>query len=139
MYMVTLELVENEEKYYEFIRLLRIHPENISGFIEQFSITPEQQLAYMQKYKANYYIALENNVPVGWVGVIDDDIRVCTDPEYKGKGVGKFMINEVMKLHPTAFAKVLLDNEASKNLFISCGFKQFSEDKNFIYYRNYGV
>jgi RimJ/RimL family protein N-acetyltransferase len=34
------------------------------------------------------------------------------------------MINEIMKLHPDAFAKVKLDNEASLRLFEKCGFKK---------------
>ena len=60
--------------------------------------------------------------PAGYVGVIEDDIRVCTHPDYQGKGVGKFMINEIMKEYPTAFAKVKIDNEISMKLFEACGF-----------------
>ena len=62
--------------------------------------------------------------PVGFVGQIDGDIRVAVDPEYQGKGVGKFMINQIMKLHPESIAKVKLGNEASIRLFESCGFEK---------------
>ena len=34
------------------------------------------------------------------------------------------MINEIMKIHPNAFAKVKLENKASLKLFESCGFKK---------------
>ena len=61
---------------------------------------------------------------MGYVGVIEGDIRIATHPDYQGKGVGSFMLNEVMKIHPTAFAKVKMENEASLNLFESCGFKK---------------
>ena len=34
------------------------------------------------------------------------------------------MINSLITLHPDAFAKVKIDNEASVKLFESCGFKK---------------
>ena len=34
------------------------------------------------------------------------------------------MINKLMKRHPSAFAKVKIENEASMNLFEACGFKK---------------
>ena len=130
-----MELVRNEEKYYEFIRELRTHEDNTAGFLEQVEITAEQQAEYMANHAHEYYIALDGGEPVGWVGSVEDDIRVCTHPNHKGKGVGKFMINELMKIHPTAKAKVLWENEASQNLFLSCGFHPYSKDKKFIYYK----
>ena len=63
-------------------------------------------------------------MPIGYTGIIDDDIRVATHPGHQGRGVGKFMINEIMKINPQAFAKVKLENEASVKLFESCGFKK---------------
>jgi len=69
-----------------------------------------------------YRIAKGDGNPAGYVGVIEDDIRVCTHPDYQGKGIGKFMINEIMNEEPTAFAKVKMDNEASIKLFEACGF-----------------
>lgn len=132
---MVMKLVKNSEKYYEFIKRLRLHDDNIKGFIEQVEITPEQQISYMEKYGNKFYIATFEGQPLGWVGVIDDDIRVCVDPLQKGVGVGKFMINEIMKIFPKAKAKVLWDNDASANLFKSCEFIQYRKDKNFIYFR----
>jgi hypothetical protein len=131
-----MRLINNEEKYYDFIRVLRSHKDNAAGFLEQVQITPEQQAKYMEKYKDNYYICIdENNTPLGWIGEVDDDIRLCTNPNYKGVGVGTFMLNELHKLHPNAHAKVLLNNEASNKVFINCGFEMYKEDNDFKYYR----
>ena len=63
-----------------------------------------------------------DGTPAGYVGVIDRDIRVATHPDYQGKGVGKFMINAMMNLHPDAFAKVKIENIPSLRLFEACGF-----------------
>ena len=76
----------------------------------------------MKNHSQYYRIAKVDGKPAGYVGVIDDDIRVCTHPDFQGKGVGKFMINQCMEIWPTAFAKVKLDNEASMKLFEACGF-----------------
>lgn len=117
-----MELVECTEQYWEFVRLLRMDNRVMEGFIQTANVTPEQQIKYMTKYAECYRIALVDNIPAGFVGVIEDDIRVCTHPDFQGKGVGKFMITECMKIWPTSFAKVKLNNVASIKLFESCGF-----------------
>lgn len=122
--MNNLILVGNEPKYYEFIRFLRTNEENISGFLVQSPITKDEQLIYMDKFSKYYYIALLNEKPVGFVGVIDNDIRVATHPDFKKLGIGKFMITEIIKKFPESFAKVKVNNDASIKLFESCGFKK---------------
>lgn len=117
-----MELVQCSEKYWEFVRLLRNDERVLDGFIESIYITEEMQFNYMSNHSQFYKIALVGSNPAGYVGVIDDDIRVCTHPNYQGKGIGKFMINECIKIWPNAFAKIKLDNEASIKLFESCGF-----------------
>ncbi len=132
---MLLRIVQNEEKYYEFIRILRTHSDNVSGFVEKVDITKEQQKKYMEKYRDQYYICInEANIPVGWIGVVERDIRLCTDPKYKGQGVGKFMLNELYSRHQDALAKVLLSNEPSNQLFLSCGYQIYKQDEIFKYY-----
>ena len=120
--MVDLKLVKCEEKYWNFVRELRMNKNVVDGFIENIFISIEDQKKYMSKYNNNYYIALLNNEPVGFIGVIEDDIRICTHPDFQKIGVGKFMLNSIAKLIPTAFGKIKINNEASKKLFESCGF-----------------
>lgn len=117
-------LVENEEKYFEFIRELRNHSQVKEGFIQQGHIPLCKHLSFMEKYGNLYYICLVQNNPAGFVGQIDGDIRIAVHPDFQGQGVGTFMINELMKLHPDAAAKVKLENEASIKLFERCGFKK---------------
>lgn len=117
-----MELVNCTKVYWEFIRTLRNDPRVADGFIQTTHITPEMQEQYMSAHSQFYRVALINGVPAGYVGVIEDDIRVCTHPDFQGKGVGKFMINKCMEIWPTAFAKVKINNEASLKLFEACGF-----------------
>lgn len=94
------------------------------GFIQQKQITPEEHTRYMKKNSKFFYICIDKGEFLGYVGVIEHDIRVATHPKHQKKGVAKFMINEIMKIRPNAFAKVKLENEASLKLFESCGFKK---------------
>lgn len=117
-----MELIKNEEKYWEFIRLLRNREEVKQGFIQQGEISSSNHMTYMKKYGTMYYICVIDGHPAGFVGIIDNDIRVATHPEFQRRGVGKFMIKELMKKHPYGLAKVKVENEASLKLFESCGF-----------------
>lgn len=130
-----MELVKCEEQYWEFVRILRMDGRVIDGFIETIPITKEQQFGYMTNNSQYYRIALVNGKPAGYVGVINDDIRVCTHPDFQGIGLGKFMISECVKIWPTAYAKVKHGNIASDKLFISCGFEVSGRDDNFTYYK----
>jgi ribosomal protein S18 acetylase RimI-like enzyme len=119
-----MELVKNNYLYWEFIRNLRNMVGVRQGFVKQHLITQEQQQNYMSKFNDCYYICLLGEQPCGYVGVIDDDIRVATHPDFQGRGVASFMINEIMKIHTNALAKVKVDNETSLRLFKSCGFTE---------------
>ena len=129
-----MELVKCEEQYWEFVRILRMDGRVIDGFIETIPITKEQQENYMNSNSQYYRIALVNGKPAGYVGVIKEDIRVCTHPDFQGMGVGKFMIDECVKIWPTAYAKVKHGNTASDKLFLACGFEMQGTDDKFTYY-----
>jgi len=118
---MRLNLIENEKKYWEFIRILRSDERVQDGFIQNSTI---EQEVYMEKYNNNYYICLCDDKPCGFIGEIDGDIRVCTDPEHQGKGVGSFMISEITKLRPNIYAKVKLDNISSVKAFEKAGYEK---------------
>jgi ribosomal protein S18 acetylase RimI-like enzyme len=117
-----IKLVKNEPMYWEFLRDLRNHIEVRTGFIQQSHIGETDHKKYMEKYGECYYICLVDDVPAGFVGVIDTDIRIATSPDYQQRGLGKFMIQELVERHPDSVAKVKVENEASLRLFESCGF-----------------
>ena len=121
--MNTLKLVECTEEYWDFVRVLRMDERVLDGFIEDMHITKEQQVKYMTKYADCFRIALLDEEPVGYYGVIDDDIRVCTHPDHFKKGVGKFLVEQCVGIWPNALAKVKVSNEASRRLFEACGYK----------------
>ena len=119
---MNLEFKQNNKKYWEFIRLLRSDKRVQSGFIEQSTVTRKEQETYMNRYNNNYYVCLCDDIPCGFIGEIDGDIRLCTDPEYQGKGIGSFMIREITKIRPNIFAKIKLDNTSSLRAFEKAGY-----------------
>ena len=119
-----MQLNECKKEYWEFIRVLRNNKIVQDGFIKSIHITKEMQLKYMKTHSQFYRVALYKNEPCGYVGVLNNDIRICTHPEYQGKGIGKFMLNEIIKIYPNAYAKIKVGNKASINLFSSVGFKE---------------
>ncbi len=131
--MMKLEKCINE--YWEFVRKLRLDERVKVGFLDNSYISEQQQIDYMKKYWNQYYIVLYNNKPAGYVGVVNNDIRICTHPDFQGKGVGKFMLNEINKIYPNALAKVKMKNNASNRLFLSTGFQIFDNDDEFNYFK----
>jgi GNAT superfamily N-acetyltransferase len=119
-----MELVKNGPKFWGFIRELRNMEGVKEGFIQQEEIGDIEHAEYMLQYNHNYWVCLVDGAPAGYVGVINDDIRVATHPNFQGQGVGSFMINQIMKVCPAAHAKVKLDNAPSIKLFEKCGFKK---------------
>jgi GNAT superfamily N-acetyltransferase len=132
---MELKLVNCDTQYWEFVRELRLDFRVVTGFLNSNHIDPNQQKEYMTDNSDSYRIALVDGAPAGYIGVVENDIRVCTHPDFQGKGVGKFMINSAMQIWPNAEAKVKLSNKISAQLFISCGFSQSGSDDKFLYYK----
>ncbi|MGR6086934.1 MAG: GNAT family N-acetyltransferase [Arcticibacter sp.] len=118
-----LELVKCDRVYWDFVRDLRNDVRVSEAFINQTFISPEMQDKYMSENSMFYRIALFNGAPAGYIGVIDDDIRVCTHPDFQRMGVAKFMLQSAFEIWPSAMAKIKINNNASLNLFKSCGFE----------------
>lgn len=117
-----MELVKNSYIYWEFVRDLRNMDGIREGFVKQNIITRTQHEEFMKKNSSFLWICLDNNTPIGYIGIIDNDIRIATHPDYQSLGVGSFMLNEVMKQNPQAQAKVKIENKASLRLFEKNGF-----------------
>jgi GNAT superfamily N-acetyltransferase len=132
---MELKLVNCDTQYWEFVRELRLDFRVVTGFLNSNHIDPNQQKEYMTDNSDSYRIALVDGAPAGYIGVVENDIRVCTHPDFQGKGVGKFMINSAMQIWPNAEAKVKLSNKISAQLFRSCGFSQSGSDDKFLYYK----
>lgn len=105
-----------------------------------------EQEIWFDKHIGKYTIivALEEDIIVGWASLSPwsercaysntADIAVYIKEEFRGKGIGKKLIEELLKkgsengLH-TAIAKICSENEVSMNLFKKSGFKHIGTMK----------
>lgn len=122
--MDNLRIEHCKSEYWEFVRKLRNNPKVKDGFIQTNYITKIEQKKYMKKYSKYYRVCLLRNKPVGYVGVINNDIRICTHPDFQKLGVGSFLLTNILKDFPDAEAKIKIDNIASMKLFKKNGFKK---------------
>jgi GNAT superfamily N-acetyltransferase len=116
-----MKLVPCTEPYWEFVRMLRTDERVAHGFIEKADITLEQQEKYMAVHWPQFFIALIDDIPAGFVGCVDGDIRICTHPDFQRNGVGVFLMREIIKRFPTAIAKVKVENKASQRMMEASG------------------
>ena len=119
-----IKIVPCKRVYWEAVRVLRNHRAIKKGFIQQEDIKWDTHESYMRVHHRDYRVCLYDGEIVGYVGSIYGDIRVAVLPDYQGKGIGKAMIEYIMKEYPASEAKVKIDNDASINLFEACGFKK---------------
>lgn len=123
MKKITLTQVNNNETYWEFIRNLRNNDLVTHGFIQTEKISYEQQKNYMLIHGKNYYIIQLDSLPIGYVGDVDNDIRICIHPDFQNKGYGTESIKEFNKLFPNSLAKIKIDNKQSLKSFENAGYK----------------
>ena len=121
--MVDLKLVDNGLEYYNYIYQLRVSPLTKDGWVSEEYIPWSDHKKFMDDHIDDYYVCLCDGERAGFIGVVDGDIRVCTDPHQQRKGIGFFMLNEVSKMYPNATAQVKKDNLPSIALFEKSGVK----------------
>jgi GNAT superfamily N-acetyltransferase len=118
---LALKLVPCTEPYWEFVRTLRMDERVAHGFIEKANITPEQQKKYMEIHWSAFFIALVDDVPAGYAGCVDGDVRACVHPDFQRRGVGVFLMREIMKRFPNGIARVKIDNKACQRMVAASG------------------
>lgn len=121
--MVELSSTPKNSEYYfrdiKFIKDLRTDPRAMPGFLDQVSnISDDDQIAYMSKNSDNYFLAYYHGLPVGFGGVINDDIRYAVIPYFQNLGIGTKILNYIKIRNPNAKGKIKKDNLSSIQAFI---------------------
>lgn len=119
---MNLRMVENTPEYWQFIREVRFHPDNLYGYVYNNPISEDQQNRYMEKHHQEYLICCDGDVPVGFIGVVDDDLRLGVYPTHKRLGVGTFMVKQILEKMSDFKIRVKITNEISLSFFKSLGY-----------------
>lgn len=107
--------------------------------INQNEIIWEEHLKWL-KNKLNskdclFYVAHEDNDLIGFIRLDKEDnhyvVSICINKKYRSKGIGTKFLSSICKLNTDKklFALVKITNEASKKIFLNCGFSH----EDFIY------
>lgn len=130
-----LELRQCGPLEYEFVRFLRLHEDNRSGFWSQDYIDSQKHFQYMETTaKDCYWICCRGDELLGYYAVVDNDVKICVHPDCKREGVGSFMLKDLERKYPNALAKVLKNNKASLALFRK-HWQETNSDKTWVYFR----
>lgn len=121
--MVELSSTSKDSQYYfrdiMFIRDLRTDPRATHGFLDQvLSISDHDQITYMNQNSENYFLAYYHGLPVGFGGVINDDIRYAVIPYFQNLGIGTKILNYIKRRNPNAKGKIKKDNLSSIQAFV---------------------
>lgn len=126
---MNLEIIQVGTNPYlgEFIRVLRNSSEYRDVFINNTFITPEMQRNYMREHGKDYYVCINKTTKekLGYIGIVDNDIRLAIRLEYKRQGIGTFMLDFIKTKYPDFQVKIRKSNIESQKFF----------DKNNIKYR----
>jgi|TARA_R110000824_G_scaffold156593_5_gene329751 RimJ/RimL family protein N-acetyltransferase len=119
------KMVKNNPEYWEFIRELRNDDLLRANSMNHHVITTEEHAAFMQSYQHQFYVCLEDDRPIGYVGTnAQDYISIALVADARGKGVGKYMLQYLREEISSRKLRAIVNitNEASLKLFEACGF-----------------
>jgi ribosomal protein S18 acetylase RimI-like enzyme len=106
-----------EPEDWDFVRELRTDPANVHGFVYRGPISKEQHASFMARHAETMYIGVVDGKPQGFVGLTGpSDAReciLCIDSCFHGKGLGKFLLQNMLARFPDLPAKVLKTNAGS--------------------------
>lgn len=114
---MKLSFKKNNPIYYEFIRNLRNNPNIKQGFLNQAYISKDAHIDYMRNHASCYYICLFGERPVGYIGIVNNDLRLAVELEYQSNGVATFMLKKIMEISTGFDVLVKSDNIKSINFF----------------------
>lgn len=120
MVINNLKMVKNEKKYWKFI--LKIRNENKKFFQNTKKIKYQEHCNFMKNNGEKYKICLLKNKPVGFIGCINGDIRICVDKKNQKMGIGKFMMEKFLNKKRKYKTLIRCENIASLKLFEKFGF-----------------
>ncbi len=129
--------------------ITEIYNEAVLNTTATFDIKPKtssEQAKWFKRHTGKYMVivAAQNGVVVGWASLSPwsdrsaysntADIAVYLKEEFRGKEIGKKLVEELLKKGPeiglhTAIAKICSENEVSLKMFENLGFKNIGTMK----------
>lgn len=140
--------VGNNSSSREYVRILRNYYKDY--FINNQEIDLETHENFMNLHSEHYYLLTKevppydinnldktNELLIGFIGVVDGDVRLAVHPLFLKQGYGKKMLEFITKEYPNCHSKVKKDN--ASNLFLferSEDFIEYNECNDYFYFKS---
>jgi len=124
-----MALVPASSDFFEPIRSLRNKVSN--GFLNTEEVDCATHQRFMSKHASTYRVAIDSKrMFVGFIGHVDGDLRLATEPSEMRKGVATFMYNVFIREFSGLSVKILKSNVKSRQFFMKLGWKPHNEDND---------
>jgi ribosomal-protein-alanine N-acetyltransferase len=104
--------------------------------IENLSFRFPKPEAIFREDEHKYLAAKDEDKIVGYIGVekILDEVHIinmAVHPDYRGKGIGKRLMQHILNDEEVFFLEVRVSNESAKKIYEKYGFKDISIRKSY--------
>lgn len=104
--------------------------------IENLSFLFPKPEAIFREDEHKYLVAKDEEKVVGYIGIekILDEVHIINmaiHPDYRGKGIGKRLMQHVLNDEDVFFLEVRVSNETAKNIYEKYGFKVINIRKGY--------
>jgi len=104
--------------------------------IEDLSFKYPKPEAVFREDEHKYLVARDNDKVVGYIGIekiLDEEhiINMSVHPDYRGKGMGKRLMQHVLNDEEVFFLEVRASNETAKSIYEHFGFKVINIRKGY--------
>lgn len=104
--------------------------------IENLSFKYPKPEAIFREDEHKYLVAKDKDRVVGYIGVekIMDEVHIinmAVHPDYRGRGIGKRLLQHVLNDEDVFFLEVRVSNESAKSIYEHFGFKVISLRKGY--------
>jgi len=123
---MEIKLINVREEHWDFILSLRNEFFEHSFYEQGHAISKDEHYEYMKKQTTNpnfyQWVAVNDNLPIGYVRILAHDINIMVDKKSQNRGVGTIMLKLVEEKAKNLGlkkleAKVLIENQNSLKLF----------------------
>jgi ribosomal-protein-alanine N-acetyltransferase len=104
--------------------------------IERASFKFPKDEAIFREDEHKYLVAKDEDKIVGYIGIekiLDEThiINMAVDPKYRGKGIGKRLMQHVLNDEDVFFLEVRVSNDYAKNVYQRYGFEVIDTRKGY--------
>lgn len=104
--------------------------------IENSSFKYPKPEAVFREDEHKYLVARDEDKVVGYIGIekiLDEEhiINMAVHPDYRGKGIGKRLMQHVLNDEEVFFLEVRVSNDSAKKIYEKYGFKVISVRKGY--------